>query len=255
MNKTLPCPNGFTLSYAVYGTGDGFPILINHGLIASIRDAGLFQRLIAAGRQVICVARPGYGASSAYEMKNVAEWGDIVSRLLDHLNITQCDLLGISSGAPYSYAIGSQVPDRVRNIYIFSGTPALYADEILALWPYPPNRNATIAELQKLAYELFFSHLSADALAHHDIQDSMMNDCYGIAQDLKIRCLDWGFTLSDIKIPVYMQHSRTDGDVPFLTAEMTARYLPNCKLEIRENGAHFSGELLDHFIQKTILGE
>jgi pimeloyl-ACP methyl ester carboxylesterase len=240
------------LSYSEYGDRNGYPILIQHGLIASISDYHLFDRLIGAGRRLICIARPGYGESSPYQMENIAEWGEIVSALVDYLEITRFDVLGISSGAPYSYAIGYKLPDRVRNIYIFSGTPALYDNQVLGFWPYPIKMNASIVEMEKVAKEVFFSNVNKEDLLMNDIKDSMMNDCFGIAQDLRIRCMDWGFKLSEIREFVYMEHSQTDKDVPFVTAEMTANMLPNCQFVVRE-GEHFSKETLDRFIMNILL--
>ena len=43
-----------------------------------------------------------------------------------------------------------------------------------------------------------------------------------------------------------------DAEVPFDTAEMTAKNLPNCRLIVRE-GEHFSAKGLDQFIKKVIL--
>src|SRR5512135_3559319 len=105
MKKTVPYKNGNILSYVAFGNPDGFPILIQHGLIASINDQHLFQRLSQTGARLISIARPGYGLSSPYEMRNVAEWGEIVSVLVDELRLVHFDVFGISSGAPYSYAI------------------------------------------------------------------------------------------------------------------------------------------------------
>jgi hypothetical protein len=68
--------------------------------------------------------------------------------------------------------------------------------------------------------------------------------------DFKLRCNNWGFLLSDVKQNVYMQHSRTDNFPP---VEITAELLPNCRLEIRESGEHFSSALLDSFIKTTVL--
>jgi hypothetical protein len=154
----------------------------------------------------------------------------------------------MSSGAPYSYAIGYRLPEKARKLFIFSGIPALYDENILSRWPYEVTKNASMAEMEKLAPELFFSNLSREDLERSDIKDSMQNHCFGIAQDLKLRCIDWGFQLSEVKENVYMQHSRLDREVPFLTAEMTARLLPNCQLEIREQGEHFSQATLDNFM-------
>lgn len=254
MKQTVPYQNGKVLSYADYGDERGYPILIQHGLIASIDDGGLFERLMQLGARPICLARPGYGASSPYEMKNIGEWGDIAAALVDKLKLERFDVLGMSSGAPYSYALGYKFPDRVRNIYIFSGTPALYDREVQAQWPYPVDKTATLGALQKLAHELFFSNVSAEDREQPDIRDSMMNDCFGIALDLKLRVLDWGFGLPDVKQAVYMQHCRADESVPFGTARLTANMLPNCKLDVREEGGHFSREALDEFMRTVMEG-
>jgi pimeloyl-ACP methyl ester carboxylesterase len=250
MKQTLMYKGNDALSYAEFGDKKGYPILIQHGLIATIDDSYLFKRLIDAGARLICMARPGYGESSPYIMKNIGEWGDIAAFLVDELELTQFDVLGMSSGAPYSYAIGYRFPEKVRNIYILSGIPALYDEDVQSHWPHPVNQQATIAEMQKLAYELFFSNCSKEDLEKQDIKDSMRNQCFGIAQDLKIRCLDWGFRLSDVTANVYMRHSKTDNVV---TAELTAKLLPNCQLEIREKDAHFSAEILDDFIKNVMI--
>jgi len=252
MKQVALYKNDKSLSYAEYGNLHGFPILIQHGLIASIEDYDLFDRLIQFGARLICIARPGYGASSPYAMQNMAEWAEIVAILVDKLQLSQFDVLGMSSGAPYSYALGYGLPDKVRNIFIFSGIPALYDEKITSYWPYEVKKNADITEMQSLAKELFFSDLSEEDLKKNDIKDSMMNDCFGIAQDLRIRFMDWGFHLSKVTANVFMRHSRYDQGVPFITAELTAGMLPNCTFEAIENDVHFSAEALDDFIVTVI---
>jgi pimeloyl-ACP methyl ester carboxylesterase len=217
-------------------------------MIASINDQELFHRLIEAGARVICIARPGYGDSSPYCINTIGEWGDLVAVLVGELGLAHFDVLGISSGAPYSYAIANKLPDRVRNVFILSGTPALYDENVLACWPYPVTKNASIAEMQKLAHRLFFSDLSREELERDDIRDSMANDCFGVAQDLRLRCMDWGFRLSDVRRRVLMRHSQADTSVPFITAQITAQLLPDCHLDVREKDPHFSQQVLDDFI-------
>ncbi len=252
MKQTVAYEKDHVLSFTEYGDRNGYPILIQHGLIASIRDSDLFDRLVESGTRLICMARPGYGESSPYLMNTIGEWGTIVSVLVDELRLSQFDVLGMSSGAPYSYAIGYKLPDRVRNIFIFSGTPALYDNRILSFWPYEVKKDASLIELEKLAHDLFFSNLSPEDALRNAICDSMMNHGFGIAQDFKLRCNDWGFSLADVKAFVSIQHSREDQQIPFVTAEMTAQLLPNCRFEIREKGEHFSKELLDHFIETVM---
>ena len=240
------------LSYAEYGDSNGFPILIQHGLIASIKDSDLFESLIKMNRHIICIARPGYGGSSPYLMNGISAWGEIITVIINELKLNNFDVLGMSSGAPYSYAIGYKHPDKVRNIYVYSGTPALYDEVIQSKWPFEITKDKDITEFKKIAYSVFFSGLKEDEKKRNDIEDSMMNDCFGVALDLKIRFMDWGFTLADVKSAVFMQHSRTDDTVPIALAERTAQLLPNCKLEIVEDEPHFSNETLNKFIKNTI---
>jgi pimeloyl-ACP methyl ester carboxylesterase len=242
-----------SLCYAENGNPTGFPVLVQHGMIASIADDHLFRRLIDEGVRLISIARPGYGESSPYIMNDVAEWGEIVQVLVEKLHLPEFDVFGISSGAPYGYSIGARLPGNVRDIFILSGTPALYDNRIAALWPYPMAKDASIRELQQIARKLFFADLDPQELSRNDNRDSMANDCFGIAQDLKLRCVNWGFSLSDVAATVYMQHSKADAQVPFMTAEITSRLLPHCIWAPRETGEHFSAEELDAFIEATMI--
>ena len=245
-------PTDHVLAYREYGSPQGFPILVQHGLIASIQDASLFERWIARGVRLICIARPGYGQSSPYPLRNIGEWGNLVAELVAHLDLKQFDVLGISSGAPYSYAIARRLPTITRRVFILSGTPALFDQQVRSLWPFPLDPHASLAELQQLAFDLFFAHLPPAALTTHDIQDAMMNNCFGIALDFKLRCVDWGFALAQIEQKIIMRHSRADESVPFGCAQLTANMLPNCTLDIRENDVHFSQAVLDDFMPTVL---
>ena len=253
MKQKLTYKNGLQLSYEDYGDQQGYPILVQHGLIASIDDYELFDRLLQRHVRLICAARPGYGGSSPCQLHGYAEWADIVSLLIQELQLSQLDILGISSGAPYGYSIGYKMPEKVRNIFILSGMPALYDGAVLSNWPYQPISDQSIASLEALAHELFFSHLTEEDLLRKDIKDSLMNHGFGVAQDLRLRFMDWEFRLSDVKSKVFMRHSKVDDSIPFRTAVRTAELLPDCHLDLLKSGPHFSQEVLDQFIEKTIL--
>jgi pimeloyl-ACP methyl ester carboxylesterase len=252
MKGKITIKNGNYFSYAEYGDKNGYPILVQHGLIASIDDYDLFDRLIRMKARLICIARPGYGESSPLVMHSFAEWADIVSPLIEALQLDQFDVLGMSSGAPYSYAIGCRFPHQVRAIFIFSGIPALYDEIVLSYWPYPVVKNKNMEEMESLVHELFFSNVTNDDLQKNDIRDSMMHHGFGLAQDLKLRFVDWGFHLSGVRARVFMRHSKSDDDVPYRTAVRTSQLLPDCNLQLLETGPHFSREALDDFIKETI---
>jgi pimeloyl-ACP methyl ester carboxylesterase len=244
---------GLHLSYAEYGDRAGYPVLVQHGLIASIDDYDVFQRLLQRPVRLICIARPGYGESSPYLLESYAEWAAIVSLLFRELRLPRWDLLGISSGAPYSYSIGYKFPKMVGNIFILSGLPALYDEVVQSIWPYPAIPDQGIASLKDLAQQLFFSSMSEEDLKRKDVRDSVKNGGFGVAQDLRLRFLDWGFRLPDVRPKVFMRHSKGDDSVPFSAAVRTSELLPDCHLDLLESGPHFSGEALDRFIEEIML--
>lgn len=253
MKHKLTYKNDLQLSCAEYGDQQGYPVLVQHGLIASIEDYDLFDRLLQQKVRLICVARPGYGESSPYLLNDYAEWAEIVSLLVQELRLQKFDVLGISSGAPYTYSIGYRFPENVRSLFILSGMPALYDEIVLSHWPYEPIRDLSMPSLEDLSHRLFFSNLSEADLKRKDIKDSLKNRGFGVAQDLRLRFVDWGFRLSDVKSRVFMQHSREDDSIPFRAAIRTSELLPDCHLNIRESGPHFSQAVLDQFIDETIL--
>jgi hypothetical protein len=97
--------------------------------------------------------------------------------------------------------------------------------------------------------------LTEDDLKRNDVRDSLMNDVFGVAQDLGLRFMAWGFRLSDVKANVFMRHSKADESVPYETAVRTSELLPNCHLELLEAGPHFSEAALDDFIRDTIVSK
>jgi pimeloyl-ACP methyl ester carboxylesterase len=253
MLKTLPCRNGLQLAYADDGPRQAFPILVQHGLVASIADQDLFAGLLQHGARLVSLARPGYGGSAPLELSNYAGWADLAGQLVAELGLARFDLLGLSSGAPYAYSIASRFPEQVRSTYIFSGMPALYDPLARSLWPFPPLTGKSLPELQALAHEWFFTGLTPDALHSNAVRDSLCNNAFGVAQDLKLRFMDWGFELAQVRSKVYMRHSRADESVPYQAAVRTAALLPDCQLELTETGPHFSEAALNDFIEGTIL--
>jgi pimeloyl-ACP methyl ester carboxylesterase len=238
------------LAYNDFGNKDGFPILVQHGTVASINDIDSFVGLGKVAR-VIYIARPGYGESSPYVLQNLLEYGEIVAKLVAELGINQFDVFGSSAGAIYCYAIAKACSDKTRNIYVYSGTPALYDTEVQKNWPFPISKEMTVEDSQKIAFEVFFAHLSEKE--KNIVKDSLANNCFGEGQNLRIRFKEWGFTLLEIKAKVYMQHSKKDEILPYIMAERTAKLLRNCKLELLEKGSHFTREGYETFIQDTVL--
>jgi pimeloyl-ACP methyl ester carboxylesterase len=136
---------------------------------------------------------------------------------------------------------------------VYSGTPALYDTKVQKNWPFPIPGEMTVDDSQKIAFEVFFSFFSEEEKKQNFVKDSMANNCFGEGQNLRIRFKDWGFTLSDIKAKVYMQHSKKDDVLPYIMAKRTAKLLYDCELELLEEGSHFTGEGYESFIRNTVI--
>jgi len=251
INKFIYSDNE-VLAYNDFGKKDGFPVLVQHGSVASIKDTGLLESLGKHAR-VICVARPGYGDSSPHVLDSFFDYGVIIAKLAAELKIAEFDVLCSSAGAPYGYAAAKACEPNVRNVYVFSGTPALYDEEVQKGWPFPVAKNLTLEESRQIAYEVFFSHCTEKDREQNDVKDSMANNCFGEAQNLRIRFKDWGFTLPEIKSKVFMQHSKKDGVIPYPLAVRTAALLRSYELELLDEGDHFTVERYESFLQRTVI--
>jgi len=111
--------DGVELAYT--DEGEGEPILLIHGFASNIQtnwvDTGWTKTLRQAGRRVIAIDNRGHGASEKlYDPEYYAAplmAGD-AGRLLDHLEISQADIMGYSMGARITAFLTMQRPEKVR---------------------------------------------------------------------------------------------------------------------------------------------
>jgi pimeloyl-ACP methyl ester carboxylesterase len=109
---------GIGISYDVYG--DGLPMLLIHGFGSSGKvnwlDTGWVETLVAAGRQVITIDNRGHGNSrKLYDTKLyfAHEMAEDARRLLDHLGIAACPVMGYSMGARITAFLALRHAERV----------------------------------------------------------------------------------------------------------------------------------------------
>jgi pimeloyl-ACP methyl ester carboxylesterase len=116
---------GVTIAYETAGQGP--PILLIHGFASTARvnwwDTGWVKTLAEAGRMVITFDHRGHGESDKlYDpaLYPAAEMAEDARRLLDHLGISQADVMGYSMGARVSAFLVIRHPGRVRRA-VFAG--------------------------------------------------------------------------------------------------------------------------------------
>ena len=115
--------DGVKIAYEVSGTGE--PVLLIHGFASNGRvnwgSTGWVKFLEDLGRQVIVIDNRGHGESeklydpAAYDASEMAE---DARRLLDHLGIRSCDVMGYSMGARICAFLAINHPERVKRAVI-----------------------------------------------------------------------------------------------------------------------------------------
>ncbi len=117
---------GIAIAYEVHG--DGKPILLIHGFGSSGKvnwiDTGWVETLTGAGYRPITFDNRGHGASrKLYDAKLyfAHEMAEDARRLMDHLKIERCPVIGYSMGARIAAFLALNHPERV-SCAVWGGT-------------------------------------------------------------------------------------------------------------------------------------
>jgi pimeloyl-ACP methyl ester carboxylesterase len=113
--------NGRALHYESFGSGDDVVVLL-HGLLLNTKlNRGFARRLASDGRRVVLLDLLGHGQSdkpvhaAEYRFDTYVEQ---VVALLDHLEVEQAALGGVSLGANVSLLAAATHPHRVRALVV-----------------------------------------------------------------------------------------------------------------------------------------
>jgi len=160
------------LSYLSCDGSGPMPVVLLHGIGS---NAHSFEPLMAAldGRYpTLAWHAPGYGDSQplAVEWPDASDYAAALKRLLAHLEITRCVLVGHSLGSLMAARYALVTPERVAALFLISPALGYSTKEGAAL---PPPVAARIEELDRLGAEKFAAKrapgLLADPSAHPDI--------------------------------------------------------------------------------------
>ncbi len=108
--------NGASLTYEEYGSG--MPLLLLHGLTGNRhmfeKEVSVFKKYY---RTIILDAR-GHGESDKPNSYTLDDHVDDVLQLLDHLNIDQIHILGVSMGSYIAQGVAIASPNRVKKLIL-----------------------------------------------------------------------------------------------------------------------------------------
>jgi pimeloyl-ACP methyl ester carboxylesterase len=234
--------------------------------------------------RLIAVERPGIGASTPHPYASLVDWAADIARLCDALGIGRFAVSGLSGGGPYALACAHEMPDRVVAAAVLGGVaPATGPDAVkggtstltrlmsplfaYTRAPLDPLMRGLIRVLEPLAdqaMDLFASMMPpgdrrvfADPAVRRMFQEDLLHGSRHHMQAMFLDAIlfgrEWGFSLSDIDVPIHMWCGDADNIVPLAHGEHMARRIPNAVLRVRSQEGHLGGLGASHEIFDALL--
>jgi pimeloyl-ACP methyl ester carboxylesterase len=271
-DQLLPLPHGGHIVYDEYGDPNGIPVLFCHGWPSSRTMAELTDAAARdIGVRIISPDRPGISDSAFAPERKLTDWPAVVEALMAHLSIDAFRVLGVSGGAPYAYATGWAMPERVTAVAIASGAPpiaelpdhsgllrlyrwmlALYgrhprmcrslfgvARPFAMVRPSPRLRPVFLKLLQPCDAASLRDAAAFDA-CFESARRAWRGSAAGVMTDAEVYAQPWGFRLEDVRVPVQLWHGVKDRAFAVRLAEEIATRLPNARLRLVDDAGHYS---------------
>jgi pimeloyl-ACP methyl ester carboxylesterase len=263
---------GRSLAYQEYGDPAGAPVFFFHGwpssrTMAELTDTAAKETAV----RIISPDRPGISRSEFAPGRKLLDWPPVVTAMADHLEIDRFHILAISGGAPYAYAAGWAIPQRIKAMAIVSGAPPLFEltdhTGLLPLyrWMLTVYRNQpglvrfgfhVARPLALMGFPIRLRPILLKLLQPCDaesLRDSAaFNACFesqrkawrgsamGVMTDARIYGEPWGFPLEEVAVPVRLWHGKKDRSFSPAVAQEVAARLPNGVARYVENAGHYS---------------
>jgi pimeloyl-ACP methyl ester carboxylesterase len=186
VDRTVRLADGRVLGYAEYGSADGPPLFLFHGLPGSRLAApemwpGEPGTVQEPGRvRVIAPDRPGMGESSFQPGRRLTGWADDVRQLADSLEIQRFLAAGFSGGGPHALAVAHGLPERVIAVGSIAGAGMIGARDAREALRHANPTNRLIFALARraprLLWPLMAQHASAVRRQPGKVIDSAARD-------------------------------------------------------------------------------
>jgi pimeloyl-ACP methyl ester carboxylesterase len=226
--------------------GEGPPLLMLHGIGASLEWWGPLEEELLSDFQTITVDAPGAGRSSTprgrFGIRQIAE---VMDDLVAHLGHDSVNVLGLSLGGMVAQELAYRSPHRVDRLVLCStnvgigGTPA--NPKTLAMIA-SPMRFYSRDQYRQFAPLVYGDQVLEDpALLEEHIamrqrhKPSVMGYFIQFGAVCTWSSLPW---LHKLDLPVLVLAGTEDQCIPVANARRIASSIPNARLEIFEGGSH-----------------
>jgi len=268
--KSLTLRDGRTLSYAEYGSFDGLPLIVFHGMPGSHI---LVQMLVPAARdtgiRIIAPDRPGYSASSPNPDGTLLGYVEDITELADALKLERFAVMGVSGGGPYALACAYLMAHRLTFATVVSGIGMLRLPHsmqgmaslnrlMFTLGHVSPSLAALLLEkLIKSGLPKMQEQVQAGTSPSPDIAPELFalmvaDQCEAISAgsnglhfDMKMFWQPWGFQLEAIRANVILWHGEADNLAPAALAHQIADRIAGCEASFFPGEGHID-PLLKH---------
>jgi pimeloyl-ACP methyl ester carboxylesterase len=190
IDRTVDAPDGRRVGVAEFGSAEGPVVVLLHrspGSRLLDPDPGATA---AAGVRLICVDRPGYGASDPVAAPTRAAAADDLEVVVERLGLEDVALVGWSGGGQFAVEAATRPRVRARSLTLLA-TPGPYyevpwampADLVALCDRVPDDPAAGLAEVRE-AMAWFAQAPQAGALGDPSPADAAARDVPGVADAL-----------------------------------------------------------------------
>ena len=272
VNQQFRLADGRALGFAEYGSPDGTPIIYFHGWPSSrLEPAAVAQLCTQLQVRMIAPDRPGLGLSDFQGDRTIPDFVKDTAELADYLGLRRFAVLGVSGGGPYAAACAARMAERLNAALLVCSVAPADAPQatkgmvainrwLLSMAHRTPRLAQCVAGIclwaiwrkgnQALPKQIEMRLPPADkeALASAELRqaltassvEALRRGTQGAAADGLLYGRPWGFTLREIRAPLYLWHGERDVIVPPSMGHYLAESIPGCHARFYPDDGHFS---------------
>ncbi len=226
-----------TLYFEEYG--QGFPLLLIHGLLSDLTSWKYQIEPFSAHYRVIIVDLKGFGKSTKpqYEYR-VHSHADDLQALLEHLNISKTHVCGLSMGGMVAEVLAIKYPQLVKGLVLADSAAMISNDAVTERLTLISEHdmnwfgNYGVKKILRLADKEAKAHVR-EMIRRVDRTDYRLaiisTAGFNIADELK-----------KIKSPILIIQGEKDQTVPMWHAEQLKSWMPSAEFVVMKGASHMT---------------